>query len=125
MADSPAAAPAGLDWSAIGSSIFADAKAILGAKATGFLEAHPNALAFLEDASIEAAKQLVLYGLTSDPDAKADHKLDVDLWRKAIREEAMSIVKDVTDEAPSVFLTIVEDIGRLAIGAAPLLLKAL
>lgn len=123
MTDSPA--PAGLDWSAIGSSILSDAKAILGAKATGFLAAHPDALKFLENASIEAGKSLVLYAVTSDPATKEDYKLQVDLWRRAIKEEAMSIVKDVTDEAPSVFLTIVEDIGRLAIGAAPLLLKAL
>lgn len=125
MTDSPAPAQAGLDWSAIGQSIFADAKAILGAKATGFLNDHPNALAFLEDASVEAAKQLVLYGLTSDPEAKADHKLDVDLWRNAIKTEALSIVKDVEDAAPSVFMTIVEDIGKIALGLAPVLLKAI
>jgi hypothetical protein len=121
----PTPAPAGLDWSAIGSSILADAKAALGAAATGFLTTHPNALAFLENSSIEAAKSLVLYAITSDPDAKADLKLQVDLWRQGIKEEAESIVKDILDEAPSVFMTIVEDIGRIAMGLAPVLLKAI
>jgi hypothetical protein len=122
---SPAPTPAGLDWSAIGSSILADAKAALGAAATGFLTSHPNALAFLEDASIEAAKSLVLYAITSDPDAKADLKLQVDLWRQGIKEEADSIVKDIVDAAPSTFMTIVEDIGKIAMGLAPVLLKAI
>ena len=124
-APAPAPAPSGLDWSAIGTSILADAKAALGAAASGFLTAHPNALAFLEDASVQAAKSLVLYALTSDPDAKADLKLEVDLWRQGIKEEADAIVKDIVDEAPSVFLTIVEDIGKIAIGLVPVALNAI
>jgi hypothetical protein len=121
----PAPAPSGLDWSAIGASILADAKAALGAAATGFFTAHPNALAFLEDASIEAAKSLVLYAITSDPDAKADLKLQVDLWRQGIKEEADAIVKDIVDAAPSTFMVIIEDIGRIAIGLVPVVLKAI
>lgn len=124
-APAPTPAPTGLDWSAIGASILADAKAALGAAASGFLTAHPNALAFLEDASIEAAKSLVLYAITSDPAAKADLKTQVDLWRQGIKEEADSIVKDIIDEAPSVFMTIVEDIGRIAVGLVPIALKAI
>lgn len=121
----PTPMPSGLDWSAIGSSILADAKAALGAAASGFLTAHPNALAFLEDASIQAAKSLVLYAITSDPDAKADLRLQVDLWRQGIKEEADSIVKDIIDEVPSTFMTIVEDIGKIAMGLIPIALKAI
>lgn len=125
MTDATNPIPAGLDWAALGKSILADAKAILGAKASGFLEAHPDALKFLESASMETGKQLLLYGLTADPEAKAAHKEAVDLWRDGIREEAEAIVKDIIDESPSIFLTIVEDIGKIALGLVPVALKAI
>jgi hypothetical protein len=125
MPDPAAPAPAGLDWSAIGNSIANDAIAVVKAKATGFLEKHPDALAHMKECAFDAAKALVLYGLTSDPDARADFKKQVELDNQASREEALSIIKDAADEAPSVFWTVLEDIGKIALGLAPILLKAI
>ncbi len=118
-----AAVPAGLDWSAIGNSIANDAIALVKSKASGWLEKNPGALAHLKECAFDAAKALVLYGVTSDPEAKADLRKQIELDTQASREGAMAIIKDATDEAPSMFLTIVEEIGQIALGIAPKLLK--
>jgi hypothetical protein len=113
-----------LSISAIASSILTDAKGLLEAKATGFLKDHPAALALLERGATEAAGSMLDLAVESDPDVRKQLKESIRDDTDALKEEGFSIIVDVEHTAKSLFWTILEDIGRIALGLIPVLLKS-
>lgn len=113
-----------LNVTAIASSILTDAKAILEAKATGFLADHPDALALLEQAATQMAGSMLDLIVETDPAKKADLRDSINDDKEALKELGYAIIVDVEHTAKSLFWTILEDMGRLALGLAPVVLKA-
>ena len=113
-----------LSASAIASSILTDAKGLLEAKATGFLKDHPEALTLLEKAASQMASAMLDLVVETDPTKKADLRDAINDDKDALKEEGFSIIVDVEHTVKSLFWTILEDMGRLALGLAPVILKA-
>lgn len=113
-----------LSVSAIASSILTDAKGLLEAKATGFLKDHPDALALLEKAASQMAEGMLDLAMETDPTKKAEIRDSINDDKDALKEEGFSIIVDVEHTAKSLFWTIIEDMGRIALGLAPLILKS-
>jgi hypothetical protein len=114
-----------VDVSGIASSILTDAKGILLAQGTDFLKNHPAALSLLETAAKQAAQTMVDIWTETDPARKADLRASVADDMAALKEEGFSIIVDAEAAAKSTFWTILDDVGRIAIGLAPVLLKAI
>jgi hypothetical protein len=121
----PAPAPMGLDVGSIASSILTDAKGILLSQGTDFLATHPAALALLEKASFDMAKAMIARILESDPVKKQDLLDEINDDKDALKEEGYSIIVDAEASTKSIFWTILDDIGRIALGLGPILLKAI
>jgi hypothetical protein len=119
MATSP------IDVGAIASSLLTDAKGILLAQGTTFLKDHPDALALLEKASLQMAKAMVSLVIESDEAIKADLRASINDDKDALKEEGFSIIVDAEAASKSLFWAILEDMGRIAIGLAPLVMKAI
>lgn len=113
-----------LDVSSIANSILTDAKGVLEAKATGFLDSHPMALALLQKAAFQMAGSMLDLITEADPARKADLRDSINDDKDALKEEGFSIIVDVEHTTKSLFWTILDDMGRLALGLAPVVLKA-
>lgn len=113
-----------IDVSGIASSILTDAKGILEAQGTAFLSSHPGALALLEKAALQMATTMVDIVTETDPAKKADLRDSVNDDRDALKEEGFSIIVDAEAATKSLFWTILDDMGRIALGLAPVILKA-
>jgi hypothetical protein len=113
-----------IDASAIASSILTDAKGLLEAKATGFLKDHPAALALLEKAASQAAEGMLDLVTETDPSKKAEIRDSINDDKDALKEEGYSIIVDVEATTKSLFWTILDDMGRMALGLVPVLLKS-
>ena len=113
-----------LSASAIASSILTDAKGLLEAKATGFLSSHPAALALLEKAASQMASAMLDLVMEVDPAKKADLRDTINDDKDALKEEGFSIIVDVESTTKSLFWTLLEDMGRIALGLVPVLLKS-
>jgi hypothetical protein len=111
--------------SAIASSILTDAKGLLEAKATGFLKDHPDALALLEKAASQAAEAMLDLVTETDPQKKAEIRDSFNDDKDALKEEGYSIIVDVEGTTKSLFWTILEDMGRITLNLAPILLKSI
>lgn len=123
MADDVAAASTGIPWSAIGSSLFTAAKAQIEQRASGFLDAHKEANAFLLDCTEKLAKAMFFYAIAVEVDKKADLQAQMDALHSAMKEEALSIMVDVEVNAKSTFLTVIETIFDVGVKIVPMLLK--
>jgi len=114
-----------LDVGSIANAILVDAKGLLEAKAQGFLDTHPAAVVLLTKAATQMAGSMVELALTSDAAEKSDIRDSINDDKDALKEEGYSIVVDVEATTKSLFLTILEDAGRMALGLAPFVLKAI
>lgn len=114
-----------IDISALASQLLESAKSTLASRAKGFLESHRDAVHLLERASLKMAQAIAALAIESDPAKIADLKAVVSDYQDAIREEALSITVDSEIEAKSAFLVVLEDLGKIALGLLPILLKAL
>jgi DNA transposition AAA+ family ATPase len=113
-----------IDPSAIASSILTDAKGLLEAKATGFLKDHPAALALLTKAASQMAEAMIDLVTETDPSKKAELRDTIIDDKDALKEEGFSIIVDVEATTKSLFWTILEDMGRIALNLVPVLLKS-
>jgi hypothetical protein len=112
-----------IDVGAIANSILTDAKGVLEAKATGFLAAHPLIVTFLGKVAAQMAESMLDLVLESDPAKKDAIRDEINDDKDALKEEGLAIINDVESAATPVFLTILEDMGKIALGLAPTLLK--
>jgi hypothetical protein len=116
---------ASIDVGAIASSLLTDAKGILLAQGTDFLKTHPDALALLEKSSLAMAKCMVELVVESDPAKKDDIRDQINDYKDALKEEGFSIIVDAEAASKSLFWAILDDMGRIAVGLAPLVMKAI
>lgn len=114
-----------IDVGAIASSILTDAKGLLEAQGTAFLKDHPDALALLEKAAKQMAGSMLDLITESDPAKKAEIRDSINDDKDALKEEGFSIIVDAEAATKSLFWTILEDMGRIALGLAPVILKAI
>lgn len=114
-----------LDVNALASQLLESAKSTLASSAKGFLESKRDAVKLLERASLKMAEAMAALAVETDPAKIADLKAVVSDYQSALKEEALSITVDAEAEAKSTFLVVLEDLGKIALGALPILLKAL
>ncbi len=113
----------GIPWSAIGSSLFTAAKTQIEVRASGFLNDHKEANAFLLDCTEKLAKAMFFYAIATDDAAKADLQAQMDALKDAVKEESMSILVDVEAASKSTFMTVLETVFEFGVKVVPLLLK--
>jgi len=114
-----------IDVGAIANSILTDAKGVIEAQATGWLTAHPQVLTFLTKVCTQMAGLMLDLVLESDPAKKSDIRDAINDDKDALKEEGLAIVSKIEQATPPVFLTIVEDVGKIALGLAPVILKSI
>jgi hypothetical protein len=113
-----------IDVGAIANSILTDAKGVIEAKAVGWLSAHPEVIPFLTKVCAQMAEYMLELILEQDPAKKQDIRDAINDDKDALKEEGLAIIARAEAATPPLFLTIIEDAAKIALGLAPQILKA-